>query len=82
MKSVTTHGAKTHLSRLLADVERGEEIVICRGSVPVARLIPVACAAEGRRRPRVGVHTSAPVRYTKDAFAPLGKKELAEWGLG
>lgn len=39
MKSVNVHEAKTHLSRLLAEVERGEEIVISRGGRPVARLL-------------------------------------------
>jgi prevent-host-death family protein len=36
---VTVHEAKTQLSKLLARVERGEEIVIARGSVPVAKLV-------------------------------------------
>lgn len=42
MKSVNIHEAKTHLSRLVAQVERGEEaeIVISRGGKPVARLLP------------------------------------------
>lgn len=39
MKSVNVHEAKTHLSRLLVEVERGEEIVIARGGRPVARLL-------------------------------------------
>jgi antitoxin (DNA-binding transcriptional repressor) of toxin-antitoxin stability system len=30
--------AKTHLSELLAQVEAGEDVVIARGDVPVARL--------------------------------------------
>lgn len=30
--------AKTHLSELLAKVEAGEEVIISRGSTPVARL--------------------------------------------
>ena len=30
--------AKTHLSALLAEVEKDEELVICRGSTPVARV--------------------------------------------
>jgi prevent-host-death family protein len=34
--------AKTHLSDLLREVEAGEDIVIARGSVPVARLVSVA----------------------------------------
>jgi antitoxin (DNA-binding transcriptional repressor) of toxin-antitoxin stability system len=36
---VTVHEAKTHLSELLRRVEAGEEIVIRRGDVPVARLV-------------------------------------------
>ncbi|MFU8840692.1 MAG: type II toxin-antitoxin system Phd/YefM family antitoxin [Nitriliruptoraceae bacterium] len=39
MRQVNVHEAKTHLSRLLADVEAGEEIVIARGGRPVARLV-------------------------------------------
>ena len=38
--SVNVHEAKTHLSRLLVRVENGEEIVIARSGVPVARLVP------------------------------------------
>jgi prevent-host-death family protein len=33
--------AKTHLSKLLARVEAGEEIEIARDGHPVARLVPV-----------------------------------------
>ncbi len=40
MKVVTVHEAKTHLSRLLAEVEKGEEVVIARRNQPVARLVP------------------------------------------
>ena len=34
------HEAKTQLSRLLQEVENGEEIVIARNGEPVARLVP------------------------------------------
>lgn len=40
MHLTTVHQAKTNLSKLLHDVEAGEEVVISRGSVPVAKLIP------------------------------------------
>lgn len=40
MSEVKVQYAKTHLSALLARVERGEEIVIARGNEVVARLIP------------------------------------------
>lgn len=47
---VNVHEAKTHLSRLLADVEAGHDVVIGRAGVPIARLVPYGHAAE-RRRP-------------------------------
>jgi prevent-host-death family protein len=39
-KVVNIHEAKTHLSRLLGRVERGEEVIIARAGRPVARLLP------------------------------------------
>jgi prevent-host-death family protein len=41
MTTVNVHEAKTHLSRLLAKVARGDEVIIARGGKPVARLVPV-----------------------------------------
>jgi prevent-host-death family protein len=38
-KSVNVHEAKTHLSRLLDEVQNGEDIVIARAGVPCARLV-------------------------------------------
>ena len=38
---VNVHDATTILSKLLADVERGEEIMIGRAGEPIARLSPV-----------------------------------------
>jgi prevent-host-death family protein len=37
---VNVHQAKTHLSQLLQEVEAGEEVVIARSGVPIARLVP------------------------------------------
>jgi prevent-host-death family protein len=48
-QTVNVHEAKTHLSRLLEAVERGEDVVIARAGKPVARLVPVTV----RREPRV-----------------------------
>lgn len=39
-KSVNIYDAKTRLSRLIADVESGDEITISRNGRPVARLVP------------------------------------------
>lgn len=43
-KSVGVHEAKTHLSRLIDDVLRGEEVVITRRGEVVARLAPAPTA--------------------------------------
>lgn len=40
------HVAKTNLSKLIAQVEAGEEVVICRGDKEVARLV----SADDHRR--------------------------------
>lgn len=39
--TVTVHETKTHLSRLLAGVEAGEEVVIARGKNEIAKIIPL-----------------------------------------
>jgi prevent-host-death family protein len=39
VKQVNVHEAKTQLSRLLQDVEKGEEVVIARNGMPVAKLV-------------------------------------------
>jgi prevent-host-death family protein len=41
MPTVNVHEAKTHLSRLLQRVERGERIVIARSGRPIAILQPI-----------------------------------------
>ncbi len=79
MKQTTVHQAKTHFSRLLAEVEAGGEVLVCRGTVPVAKIVPYR--GSGRSRPKVGTITSKPLKYADDCFAPLSDAELKEWGL-
>jgi prevent-host-death family protein len=40
MKSVGSYEAKTHLPRLLSEVEKGERITITRRGRPIARIVP------------------------------------------
>jgi prevent-host-death family protein len=51
MRQVNVHEAKTHFSRLLDDVAHGDEVVIARSGVPVARLVPIAQQDELGPRP-------------------------------
>lgn len=39
---MSIHEAKTNLSRLIAQVEQGEEVVVRRRQTPVAKLVPYA----------------------------------------
>ena len=41
VEAVDIHEAKTQLSRLLARLELGEEIIISNRGVPVAKLVPL-----------------------------------------
>ncbi len=50
MTEVGAFEAKTQLSRLLDQVERGETIVITRRGKPVARLSPVQGSSRDERR--------------------------------
>jgi antitoxin (DNA-binding transcriptional repressor) of toxin-antitoxin stability system len=71
----SVHAAKTQLSRLLELVESGEEVIIARGSTPVARLTrlnaPVPKRRFGAMRGRA--------RLTKAFFEPLPPEELKYW---
>jgi antitoxin (DNA-binding transcriptional repressor) of toxin-antitoxin stability system len=79
VKTATTHEAKTHLSRLIREVQNGETVVILSGKTPVAKLTSITMPPRGR--PKVGTVTSAPVSYSPDAFAAMASEELDEWGV-
>ncbi len=48
MIEVNVHEAKTHLSRLLAQAEAGEEVIIARNGEPVVRLVAVTKPSKKR----------------------------------
>jgi prevent-host-death family protein len=77
-KSVNVHQAKTELSRLLAEVERGAEVVIARNGTPVAKLVPFP--APGGRRLRTD-NWKGRIRMAPDFDAPLSAAELRKWGM-
>jgi prevent-host-death family protein len=77
--NITVHKAKTNLSKILLQVEGGEEVVVCRGKQPVAKIVPYH---DGHReRPPVGQRTSKPFKIPEKAFDPLSLEELKEWGI-
>jgi prevent-host-death family protein len=69
VKTVNVHEAKTHLSRLLSDVELGERITIARDGVPVAQLVPVTSA----EKPTLGIDRGKVwIADDFDTFVPPG----------
>ena len=71
---VNVHRAKTELSRLLARVEAGEEIVIARRGEPVARL--VGCKPRGKRQPDT---LKGKLAVPDSFFDVLPEEELRAW---
>lgn len=61
---MNVHEAKTHLSRLLARVEAGEEIDLARRGRVIATLVPV-------RRPTPRLGTMPEIRIGADFDEPL-----------
>ena len=82
MTTVTIHQAKTNLSRLIAEVEAGGDVVIMRGATPVVRLTPVHGAAE--KAPRVPGRLKGLVAGNAAFFDPLPEEalRLGEGGNG
>lgn len=75
MTTVTIHEAKTNLSRLIQKVSAGEEVVIARGSKPVAKLVPVG-EVKGKRQPG---SLKGKLHAGPEFFEPLPDDELARW---
>jgi prevent-host-death family protein len=78
MAQVTVHEAKTNLSKLLARVEAGEEVVIARGKQPVARIVPIE---RPKRQPLLGRLKGHKIELTDAFFEPLPDDELKAWGM-
>ena len=74
MVTVNVHEAKTNLSRLLARVEAGEEIIIARNGKPVARLERVR--RRGTPQPDI---MKGKIKIDDRFFDPLPEDELALW---
>jgi prevent-host-death family protein len=76
MTTVNIHEAKTHLSRLLARVARGDEVVIAKGGTPIARLVPIQKVQ--RMDQLLGIDKGR-LWIAKDFDAPLPESILADF---
>ena len=50
MIKLNIHEAKTHLSRYLDRLAKGEPIILCKRNIPIAEIRPLP-RASGRKRP-------------------------------
>ena len=71
---VGMHAAKSTLSKLIEQAEAGEDVVITRDGVPVARLIPLVPPVRREFGLLRGLGRVGP-----DFFEPLPDSELAGW---
>jgi antitoxin (DNA-binding transcriptional repressor) of toxin-antitoxin stability system len=76
MIRVNIQDAKTHLSRHLDQVEKGEVVVICRHNQPVAELRAIQAALAPPVR--VAGLLKGRVNWEPGAFAPMTDAEVAE----
>ncbi len=74
METVNIHDAKTHLSRLLERVQKGEEIMLAKAGVPIAMLVPIVQPLR-----KLGFLRAAGTIDPTEAMAPLNDAELAAW---
>ena len=74
-ETVNVHYAKTHLSRLLAEVEAGRSVLIARNGKPVCKLVPLP--PQGKRK--LGAFRGL-VKTGPELFDPLPDDELEAWG--
>lgn len=78
-EQVNVHEAKTHFSKLLDRVERGEEIVIARNGTPVAQLSAYV-PRTGRRRGR-GAWKGLMPDYSQEEFDASNDEIARDFGM-
>lgn len=72
----TMHKAKTMLAKLIEEAASGKEVIIARGDVPVARLVPIKVPKQ--RKPGT---LKGRLKAKPDAFDPLNAEELRLFGM-
>lgn len=76
MRIVNMHDAKTHFSKLVDAVVKGQEIIIATSGKPVAKLIPI----EKKKKRKFGV-LKGKIKISRDFDAPLPEDVLKEFGV-
>lgn len=77
MPVVNLHAAKTHLSRLVDDAVKGQDVVIAKSGKPLVRLVPVV---RETRRTGFGADRGR-IQLQDDFDAPLPRRILRAFGV-
>lgn len=73
----TVHQAKTQLSKLIRKACAGDDVIIARGKNPVVKLVSL----QSNNKQRVPGRLKGKIRYSANAFKPLSRRELLDWGV-
>lgn len=73
-KTVTIEEAESHLSELLALVKQGKEVIIAKGTEPLAKLAPISQPKEDKTRARVFGEYKRQIWVSGDFDAPLSEE--------
>jgi len=73
----TMHQAKTNLSKLIKEAQKGKDVVIANGKKPVAKIVAIG----SEKRKRVPGRFEGEGWLADDFFAPLTDKELEDLGF-
>jgi prevent-host-death family protein len=76
----TVHQAKTHFSRLLKEAEAGQEVIVMRGTKPVAKIVPIVESTAELAFRRIGGFEGL-LQYDDSVFDPLTDEEMIEYGF-
>ncbi|MCA1493825.1 type II toxin-antitoxin system Phd/YefM family antitoxin [Sinorhizobium alkalisoli] len=71
---VTIHNAKTNLSKLIEAAKAGEEVIIAKGKIPVARIVAIP-----QNKFTIGLLEGKVTGDGPDFFEPMSEDDLALW---
>jgi antitoxin (DNA-binding transcriptional repressor) of toxin-antitoxin stability system len=78
MIRLNIHAAKTHLSKYLAKLKKGDVIVLCRRNIPIAEIRPLH--AEQKRRRPIGL-ASGCFEVPPGFYEPLPEDLQRAWSV-
>ncbi|MCX5579593.1 type II toxin-antitoxin system Phd/YefM family antitoxin [Kaistia terrae] len=81
MIRVKMHAAKTTLSKLVAQAQAGEEVVLLRGNTEVARIVPLdpAPGADAPLPPRIPGRLRGLIDFDDRFFDPYPATDVSQW---